>query len=373
MKNLIIIIYAFLCFQINCCCLGSRAIDPNFKLNHEQISDEQAFEQAVKNHDFYSICLHRSKKAKDQGSPENSFCQLEQGMIDEIFNDIHAKILDQRRENPNQYIFVLFSECFFGENEPLNNKQASYLIKKCRFLTRKRRVMLQVSMLHKFNVNKLPYWLKGKYKPVKSRKEIRERIVNSDGNTGYINEKERAKYFLKADKKHPDRIANYTITMIDGKIVAIYRKSTYCREADKYINTTYETAKYAYEFGDFCAHAVEDSPFAKFFIGKNPPVATRMCSDMNAKYLKYNYPAELVLLHANDRPTIYGEIFQNFIFCIDDTKDLALIFPNNQRSGISGEDIREINGCVRCGFDFSVLLNPSDEIIPIKHIQYEIN
>ena len=366
MKNLIIIIYAFLCFQINCYCLGSRAVDFNFELNHERISDVQAFEQTVKHHDFYNICLHRSKKPNDSGSQENSFCRLEQSMIDEIFNDIHAEILKRRRENPNQYIFVLFSECFFGENEPLNNDEVSYLIEKCRLLTQERRVMLQVSILHKFNVNDSSYWLRGKYKPLKNRKEIEERIIGLEG-------KKHAKDFLIADKKHPDRVANYTLTMLDGKIVAIYRKSTYCREANEYIHTACNGVKYAYEFGDFCAHAVENSLFAQFFVGKNPLIATRMCSDMNAKYLKYNHPAELVLLHANDRPGIDEEMFQNFILCIDDARDLALIFPHDRSSGISGEDIRKVDGCVRCSFEFSILMNSPDEIIPLEHIQYEIN
>ena len=374
MKNLIItIIYAFLCFQINCCCIGSRAVDSNFGLNHERISDVQAFEQAVRNHDFYNICLHRSK------SSGNPFCQLDRPLIDEIFNDIHAEIFNQRSENPDQYIFVLFSECFFGENEPMNNDDVSYIIEKCRFLSQKKRVMLQVSMLHKFNINDSPYWLEGKYKPVKSRKEIAGRIINTvqntetSGNTCHMTQKEHAKYFLVADKNHSERVASYTLTIIDGKIVAIYRKSTYYREADKYIHTTYNTAKYAFEFGDFYAHMVEDSSFAKFFVGKNPLVATRMCSDMNAKYLKYNYPAGIVLVHANDRPSIDGEKFHNFIFCVDDTKDLALIFPDNRPSGISGEDIKKTDGCVRCGFDFSILMNSPDEIIPLEHIQYEIN
>ena len=247
---------------------------------------------------------------------------------------------------------------------------ASYIIEKCKALTNEKRVLVQVSLLHKFNINNCPDWLRN-YKSLTNRQKIKKRITKSFGKSS---EKNPAKYFLIADYKHPNRIANYTLTLIDGKIIAIYRKSTYCEEADKYVHTTYDSTKYAYEFGDFRNHILEASPFSKFFIGENPPVVTRMCSDMNCPHIKANSSSKLVIVHANGHPLIEYADFHKLILFVDD-QGICMILPNGIKTGISWKNIPKTDGYICGHLDLSILNdfpNTPYALIKLDNIQGEI-
>jgi hypothetical protein len=113
---------------------------------------------------------------------------------------------------------------------------------------------------------------------------------------------------LQASETNLNRIANYSLVIWNKQPIAIYRKSTYCEEAEKSVNPVLGKATHAYEFGDLKSHILAmDSIFkqiAEIFAGKHPTVVTRMCSDMNYRFLS-TLPKKretMLILAANEAP-----------------------------------------------------------------------
>ncbi len=258
---------------------NSYAIDAQILENiPAQKSEYEFLKHSIKNYDIFVIALNRYENGKSRP-------QLSQTQLNVIFEKISEKIAEFRRKNPDKYIFVLFSESFFG-SDPLTDVQS--MVDKCKSLSNRRRVVIQASFLHRFNEKHTPLWLHN-YKPITDVKQIAQRITRD--------EKEAPK-FLIADENHKDRIANYTLTFCFGRILTIYRKSTYCRAADKLL---IKDRTHAYEFGDFQSHKLLKSPIADLFCEENPLIATRMCSDMNDPHI--SSATKLIIVHANDHPT----------------------------------------------------------------------
>lgn len=221
---------------------------------------------------------------------------------------------------------VLFSESFFADIDPLDNQVVYRIVEKCRALSTRNRVLVQFCLLHKFNTADRPYWLQGKYNPLNSRKKIKKRVVNPKADINISS-------FLIVNRWHPKRIANYTLSIYEGKIAAIYRKSTYCNAAEKWIPSRGGKSIYAYEFGDFRAHPVENSSISKIFTEEKPLIAIRMCSDMNYPRIDPLH-TKLTILHANDHPNHISENVVTPTLCVDDNKGFELIRSDSSKLGI---------------------------------------
>jgi hypothetical protein len=137
---------------------------------------------------------------------------------------------------------------------------------------------MHISFLHKFHTDEASIWLR-QYTPIPV-KEISKRLINTVKHVE----------FLQANETNQSRIANYSLIIWNEQPITIYRKSTYCKEAEKNVNPVSGNATHAYEFGDFKSHALAidniSKSIAQIFAGKRPLVVTRMCSDMNARFLR---------------------------------------------------------------------------------------
>lgn len=298
--------------------------------------EESFFREAIERRDVYIICLRRKYQTEE-------FRVLTELLQDKIFQKINDIIVNRRRDNPNQFIMVLFSESFFAGTDPLDNQIVYRIVERCKALSAQNRVIVQFCLLHKFNISDRPYWLQGKYNPLNSCRKIKKRVVNLKADGGISS-------FLIANKQHHKRIASYTLSIYGGKIATIYRKSTYCSAAEKWIPLRKGKAIYAYEFGNFKSHTVEQSPISKIFTGKKPFIATRMCSDMNDPHLDASN-TKLTILHATDHP---NHIFENIVtptLFVDDNKGFELICPDGSKAGVDKEkDATQIpdniDGCI---------------------------
>lgn len=189
-----------------------------------------------------------------------------------------------------------------------------------------------------------------------------------------INSKLNASSFLVANRWHHKRIANYTLSVYEGKIAAIYRKSTYCNAANFWIPIREGKAIYAYEFGDFRAHPVEQSPISEIFTGKKPFIATRMCSDMNDPHLNTSH-TKLVILHATDHPSLSSKNLVLPSLYIDDAHGFEWIRPDADT--IPGtkrpEDSALPEDCFICHhFDLCNLQNSADSTLMVDGFKEEI-
>jgi hypothetical protein len=168
-------------------------------------------------------------------------------------------------------------------------------VEKCRQLTKDfPRIVMHISLLHEFHIDEASIWLQ-QYAPIPI-KEISKRLINTTQHTE----------FLQANEANPNRIANYSLVIWNEQPINIYRKSTYCKEAEITVNNK-NGATHAYEFGDFKSHILTDGIFkqmAEVFAEKYPIVVTRMCSDMNHRFLR-TLPKNrktMLILAANEAP-----------------------------------------------------------------------
>lgn len=262
---------------------------------------------------------------------------------------------------------VLFSESFFADTDPLDNQVVYSIVEKCKELSAQNRVLVQFCLLHKFNTNDQPYWLQRKYNPVNSRRKIKKRVVN-------LKSEANASSFLIANKWHRDRIANYTLSIYEGRIVTIYRKSTYCNAANFWIPLREGKAIYAYEFGDFKAYSVEESSISEIFTGGKSLIAIRMCSDMNDPHLDTSF-TKLTIVHANDHPALSCKNLVLPSLYIDDAHGFEFIRPDNTITGtkMTIDDIFIEDSCICQHFDLRSLRDSTDSALIVECFIEEID
>lgn len=331
----------------------------SFSTRSKKIPKNTELRTAIQNNDIYMICLKRYNKNEQSSALTNS-------KIDIIFDKITDTIENHRRINQNQYIFVVFSECFFGEDKPLDDAQVSYIVEKCRQLSSKNKVLIISTFLHKFNISNRPNWLKGKYNPITKRKEIHERVTETSCTE---NGKKITKHMLVADNKHTNRIANYALVFYEHKIVAIYRKSTYHAECDEEVNPQDKHPICAYEFGDFQTHAVENSPITNIFVGDNILISLRICSDLTCPQYSIG-TAKYIFLFANNHPSFNEYRYSKPVFWIDDNRGIGLINPDLSSTvvghieSLNLKDFCSYSYCVCYPFDFQKLITTSNPIFP---------
>lgn len=313
---------------------------------------------AIQNNDIFMICLKRCNEKSEA---------LTNSKIDIIFNRIAATIEKHRYVNRNQYVFVQFSECFFGENKPLDNAQVAYIVEKCRQLSAKNNVLIISTFMHKFNISNRPNWLKDKHNPITKREEIHERVTF----TSFRKENGEliTKHMLVADDKNPNRIANYALVFYEHKIVAIYRKSTYHGEYDEEVNPKNKRPICAYEFGDFKTHAIEDSSITDVFVGDNALISLRICSDLN--FPQYSTDsAKYIFVPCSGHPVPEINEFSVPMLCVDDKGIVELLCQGKKQIGVRDVDPPEYNSakryCVCYPFDFRELISKESNQIFVE-------
>lgn len=217
---------------------------------------------------------------------------LNRNKINEIFEKIQEKI-DQ-----NRWTLLVFSECFFGDTV-LNNDEVKYIVGKCCELTKcYKKLIIHVNCLHKFDIKDpdCPSWVKHEYVPIADT-EIDSRLINTDKHAN----------FLFANALNTKRVANYSLVIWDNIPISIYRKSTYCNEANDVVNP-YSTATHAYEFGNFkTSKLITDDEhggrIVSLFVEDAALFITRICSDMNkTDFLTDTFLKEILILPANEAP-----------------------------------------------------------------------
>jgi hypothetical protein len=246
---------------------------------------DQEFKLAIISRNINVICIKRFLRVGD------SLTLLEYSQIDEIFGRIREKIVS------GELMLIIFSESFFGDTKASDNERINYIMEKCRQLTKDfTKIILHLSFLHEFRVDESPIWLQ-QYNPI-SAEEIPSRLINTTQHAE----------FLRANETNQNRIANYSLVIWNGLPITIYRKSTYCEEAEKNVNPVSGVATHAYEFGDFKSHILVTNgifkQMAEIFASTNSAVITRMCSDMNHRFLN-TLPKNretLLILPANEAP-----------------------------------------------------------------------
>lgn len=226
--------------------------------------------------------------------------------IDEIFGEIQEKII------PNKWTLLIFSEYFFGK-QALDNSTVKYIVEKCRELTEShKKLIVHVNFLHKFDISDAdcPLWVKHEYIPI-SDADIGDRLINAP--QGCI--------FLAANASNTRRVANYSLIIWNKVPISIYRKSTYCNEANDMISCG-RLDIHAYEFGNFeTKKLITDSEpggkIASFFAGDTQSFVTRICADMNKKdFLTDAHLKEMLVLPANEAPPF--EELNTVVLQVDD-------------------------------------------------------
>lgn len=372
LKILTCVLCAFftdLCFSMQ---HNSREFSTDQNFSRLEI-ERDCLREALSRHDIDFICLRRYQN-------DEKYNFITKIQLNEVFDKV-AAIIDQRRQDdPNRFIFVIFSESFFGV-EPLFSEDngefgdVEFIKNKCLELSNtKERVVVQACFLNRFDARNCSYWLQKDYTPVKSRKKIKKRTTGMNS----------LKKYLIVDKKHWDRIANYTLIIYAGEILAIYRKSTHCAAAKDLIAPRKGKATCAYLFGDFQTHRLSNSPMADIFCGESAMVINRMCSDMNQPRVdSHNSCAKLLITPAVGHPANgYEEITVPILFVDDKGVSLRRGFRNEV--GVKLENTRNFdylqNYYIIYPFSLSYLLSlpkPKNEkyffLEPIDGSFYEIH
>jgi hypothetical protein len=256
-------------------------------------------------------------------------------------NEIFEKIAEKITPTENKWTLVVFSEYFFGEINPLNNNEVNYIVGKCNELTnRYEKVIIHINFLHTFNTidAQCPEWVKYNYIPI-ANAEIGNRLINTDQNM-----------ILPVTAERTHRGSNYSLVIWNDLPISIYRKSTYCNEANAIFNSA--NASHAYEFGDFLSHQLGregiHQQIADIFAGDASLVITRICADMNREafltdqHLRQN---GILILPAKEAPT--STSMDTTTLQVDDkmpwNKFIVLKKNNNTTLVKPNDDIRLVN------------------------------
>lgn len=228
-----------------------------------QVNPEE-FRTGIINKNIKIICMKRNTQS------ETVITKI-QNHLDEIFNNLEQQITD------NLWTIVIFSEHFWGNADNiLNSEEVTAIVAKCNEITsRHQRLIVHINFLHQFDNRELHTrcnWL------------IRGTVNGADGR---ICSDQSEDLFAAVGDAH-NHVANYSLVIWNNLPIAIYRKSTYHNESNTLVLRSED--KYAYEFGDFQTHPLVDDEIhrqiANFFVGATPLIATRICADMNTRFLE---------------------------------------------------------------------------------------
>lgn len=301
-----------------------------------KVSEEDDLRQAISNKNINIICVQRKTHS------ETTISKLFNDNIKEIFT-----LLDQKIDN-DKWTIVVFSENFFGNsNNILDLNDVTQIVTECNaFTARHPKSIIHINFLQEFNVNKLNeqcQWLHAPYATL-TFDQCKDRIIQPIFKDILL---------LKDSLQH---VANYSLIIWNGHPIAIYRKSTYCNEANALVigcsssqslskampQSNLPNPKHLYEFGNFQTHSLLTSAsvhaqIAGLFTGSSPLIATRICADMNPRFLeKFQPECSIILIVPANYKTVNESNLPKGIFAVFSDTALGISFIN-----INGTVIRK--------------------------------